>query len=298
MGIGFRNIVKDITAQELEQYRTKRREEDYVLVDVRQPQEYEREHIPGATLIPLGQLEQRMGELDPHKEHVFYCHSGQRSHMASAMALASGRLERVRNLAGGMMGWSGASVPEAPHLDVFADIASLDQALLLAMDMEKAAHVFYRSILDAVQTEWVCSLMQELVDMEKAHARMVYGQLKKCRAAAGGEPPQDFDALFDGLPGEILEGGRSVAELKPWVADAANGACMPLAELAMEIELHAFDLYRAMADHAAQGGTGDAPDSEPARKAQSVFLSLAQQEKEHLRLIMDRLDSFAEEPGA
>lgn len=46
--------------------------EEYNLVDVRQPGEYEAEHIPGTKLIPLGELEERLGELDPAKPTVVY----------------------------------------------------------------------------------------------------------------------------------------------------------------------------------------------------------------------------------
>ena len=46
--------------------------EDYNLVDVRQPGEYEGEHLPGAKLIPVGELEERLEELDPSKPTVAY----------------------------------------------------------------------------------------------------------------------------------------------------------------------------------------------------------------------------------
>ena len=46
--------------------------EDYNLVDVRQPQEYEQAHLPGARLIPLSELAGRLGELDPNKLTIAY----------------------------------------------------------------------------------------------------------------------------------------------------------------------------------------------------------------------------------
>jgi rhodanese-related sulfurtransferase len=46
--------------------------EDYFLVDVRQPKEYEEGHLPGARLIPLGNLEEHMSELDPAKPAIAY----------------------------------------------------------------------------------------------------------------------------------------------------------------------------------------------------------------------------------
>ncbi|MEJ2182557.1 MAG: rhodanese-like domain-containing protein [Nitrospirota bacterium] len=44
----------------------------YALLDVRQPREYEKGHLPGAVLIPLGELRGRLGELDPRKPTVVY----------------------------------------------------------------------------------------------------------------------------------------------------------------------------------------------------------------------------------
>ena len=46
--------------------------EDIVFLDVRQAKEYERGHIPGAKLIPMGELEKRIGELNPDKKTVVY----------------------------------------------------------------------------------------------------------------------------------------------------------------------------------------------------------------------------------
>ena len=59
---------------------------EFVLVDVRQPEEYEVGHIPGARLIPLGELEERHGELEKDKKIIVYCRSGHRS-MGAAILL-------------------------------------------------------------------------------------------------------------------------------------------------------------------------------------------------------------------
>jgi len=45
---------------------------EYNLVDVRQPEEYEKAHLPGARLIPLGSLPERLAELDPQKPTIAY----------------------------------------------------------------------------------------------------------------------------------------------------------------------------------------------------------------------------------
>lgn len=45
---------------------------EYNLIDVRQPKEYEKEHLPGARLIPLSELNDRLGEIDSDKKTITY----------------------------------------------------------------------------------------------------------------------------------------------------------------------------------------------------------------------------------
>jgi molybdopterin/thiamine biosynthesis adenylyltransferase/rhodanese-related sulfurtransferase/molybdopterin converting factor small subunit len=94
----------EISAEEL------RREMDekgsnLVLIDVREPHEWEIAHIEGARLIPLGQLPERLGELDGHAEIVTHCHHGARSMKALALLKGAG-FARVRSLAGGIDAWA------------------------------------------------------------------------------------------------------------------------------------------------------------------------------------------------
>ena len=94
----------EITAEEL------RRELDQkgntlVLIDVREPHEWEIAHIEGAQLIPLGQLPERLGQLDGHAEIVTYCHHGARSMKALGILKGAG-FNKVRSLAGGIDAWA------------------------------------------------------------------------------------------------------------------------------------------------------------------------------------------------
>jgi sulfur-carrier protein adenylyltransferase/sulfurtransferase len=59
-------------AERVRQFLREKNQGEYNLVDVRQPQEYEQEHLPGARLIPMGELESRLGELDPTKPTITY----------------------------------------------------------------------------------------------------------------------------------------------------------------------------------------------------------------------------------
>jgi rhodanese-related sulfurtransferase len=64
--------VSTLPAEKVRQYLNEKNRESYNLIDVRQPKEYEREHLPGAHLIPLGDLPKRLSELDPGKPTIIY----------------------------------------------------------------------------------------------------------------------------------------------------------------------------------------------------------------------------------
>ncbi|MDM4767167.1 MBL fold metallo-hydrolase [Pelomonas sp. SE-A7] len=82
------------------------------LVDVREPQEFSDAlgHIPGAKLLPLNQLTQRLDELDRERPVVAVCRSGARSAQATVLLRKAG-LARVANLAGGMLRWRAEQLP-------------------------------------------------------------------------------------------------------------------------------------------------------------------------------------------
>ena len=64
--------VKALEPDELKHYISQHPEGTYALIDVRQPGEYEKEHIPGAQLIPLPDLANSLNKLDPEKPTIVY----------------------------------------------------------------------------------------------------------------------------------------------------------------------------------------------------------------------------------
>ena len=76
-----------------------------VLLDVREPWEFELARLPNAVLIPLSTLPSAMNELDAEREYVVYCHHGMRSAMA-ANWLKSHGFQHVFNMTGGIDAWS------------------------------------------------------------------------------------------------------------------------------------------------------------------------------------------------
>jgi rhodanese-related sulfurtransferase len=80
-------------------------DEKLFLLDVREPHEFQYAHIADSVLIPLKQIPDRLGELDPQQEIVVICHHGMRSQQA-ANYLAQSGYKNVANLTGGIDAWS------------------------------------------------------------------------------------------------------------------------------------------------------------------------------------------------
>ncbi len=68
----FFRPVSSMDTDEARAYMSREKEGSYTLLDVREPGEYKRAHIPGAKLIPISQLPNRIGELDPGKPLITY----------------------------------------------------------------------------------------------------------------------------------------------------------------------------------------------------------------------------------
>jgi molybdopterin/thiamine biosynthesis adenylyltransferase/rhodanese-related sulfurtransferase len=89
------------------------RGDKFTLVDVREPHEFQICRIPGSVLIPLGELQKRLTELDPMSEIVAHCKSGVRSGKAVDFLKQQG-YKKVRNMKGGIIAWSDKVDPTVP----------------------------------------------------------------------------------------------------------------------------------------------------------------------------------------
>ena len=95
--------VKQLSATELKN--KIQQEETLFLLDVREPHEFQYAHIANSVLIPLNQIPNRLGELDPQQEIVVICHHGMRSQQAANYLFQSG-YKNIANLTGGIDAWS------------------------------------------------------------------------------------------------------------------------------------------------------------------------------------------------
>lgn len=273
--------VRILSAKAFRKYRDTHSEGQYALVDVRQPAEYTCGHIPGAKLIPLPELESRLSELPVDREWVFYCRSGARSMAAATLAMENAVTGKsIYNLTGGIMAWQDRVLTDFPKIETFAADAPLPALLYTAMDLEKGAWRFYEHLRVAHAGEPFADIFTDLSKAETGHAHMVYRFWEKTQTS-----PPPFDTLYFTLPGEILEGGERLRDLLSRLDEASaressqDPPCIHLLEIAMMIELAAFDLYRTLADVASQPETCE------------IFLAIAQAEKSHIQQLIRALEA-------
>ena len=90
--------------------------ETLLLLDCREPDEHETVHIEGAQLIPMSQLVDRVGELEPHRQQpiVVHCHHGGRS-LRVANWLTQQGFSDVKSMAGGIDQWAAQIDPSLPR---------------------------------------------------------------------------------------------------------------------------------------------------------------------------------------
>jgi rhodanese-related sulfurtransferase len=99
---------QEINSEELEEVINSQSNDEYVLLDVRTPQEYNQGHIPGAILVDIydPEFREKVEKLDKDKTYYVICRSGNRSGKACTIMHGLG-FNDLYNLEGGMLDWTG-----------------------------------------------------------------------------------------------------------------------------------------------------------------------------------------------
>lgn len=260
---------KNLSSEALRAFMAGRNESDYLLVDVRQPGEYEAGHIPGAFLLPLSELESTLFKLPADRDLIFYCRSGARSQAAASLAAEAEVTERgIFNLEGGILAWNGKKLADFPRVQVFEKKGGLASLLYTAMDLEKGAWRFYRTAVEKAAGLPLEKTLSKLAAEESAHAKAVYKHWAPIR-----QTHEAFEDLFETLSGDILEGGETLDSALARLEAISGAPCLDLVEMALAIEYAAYDLYRNVAEKSEDSGV------------KSALLSIAQAEKGHMRVL-------------
>ena len=108
------SLTEDADEATVEELKTRLdRHESFLLLDVREPQEFEICRIPGSVLIPLGDLPSRLFELEGRDDMIVHCKSGVRSGKAVKLLREAG-YSKARNLKGGILAWINRIDPTLP----------------------------------------------------------------------------------------------------------------------------------------------------------------------------------------
>lgn len=262
--------VRQISVDEARSFLESSRLGARTLLDVRQDFEYEEGRLPGATHIPLPELADRLGELDPAKPTLVYCRSGARS-LAGANLLAGAGFPGVMSMTGGMSAWNGAqaSGPRDLGLESLLDAATPLQALARAWGMELALEAFYHELAARAADRELKEVFARLAGFEVRHRAAI---LNSARKQQGFGDEAAFEELARGsMRTGILEGGVDAGDYLGRLSDPSDlGEAL---ELAMAIEAQALDLYSRRAALA---------EDEDLRAA---FRLLASEEKAHLQVL-------------
>ena len=266
--------VKSITTDEVRKIIKEKNTEDYCLLDVRQPGEYAEKHIPGAKLIPLGELQAHLNDVDSKKPTIVYCRSGNRSRSAVGMLNGAG-LEDVYNMEGGILAYNGLTAVGPPEAGVFCFPENMQPEELIAMAwyIEDGSQRFIQQIEKMEQDPESSELFAHLAEHKVSHKYSLVNLYKKITGAGAvdGFP----ESVLPPPPAEVMAGCVSVPEALNWARDKQSADIL---EMMMSLEANTLDLYLKLGRKV------------PSEQARSVFIELSEQEKQHLDDIATALE--------
>ncbi len=147
---------------------------DILLLDVRQPEEYKKAHIPGAVLLPLPDLPDRLAGLEASKGIITYCRIGRRS-LAAAQLIADETDSEIYTIDGGIMAWNGlvATGDVERCMIITKDLKNSDEFISLAYTLEDGAERFYLMLSEILTDAKAVELFKKLSEVERNHKKSI-----------------------------------------------------------------------------------------------------------------------------
>lgn len=262
----FFTPVKSFNANEAKAFMSNKGAGEVTLLDVRQPEEYQESHIPGAKLIPIADVATRIKELDAEKPTIVYCAIGGRSRVASQILAGKG-FKEVYNLSGGIKAWESETAfgPQDQGIELFAGNESPEAMLVVAYSLEEGLRDFYLSMAKRTKEEKARRLFDRLAEIEIKHQDRIF---KEYLSISGAQVTREE---FSGnIVSPAMEGGLTTNEyLQRYQSDLEKTT--EIISMAMAIEAQALDLYQRASERAVT------------EKSREVLLKIADEEGSHLR---------------
>lgn len=269
--------VSTITADKAREMIKGKKPEEFCLLDVRQPEEYEQGHIPGAVLIPIDQLPERLGELDPGKPTIVYCAVGGRSRTGASILRNAGFSEPL-NLKGGISAWNGLSTAGPPEAGMayFAGVEEPGDILSLAWALGEGSRRFYEEMANIIEDPEGKKVFNTLTEIEKKHQKFVTDLYDEVTGNIS-DPAAPFYTKY--LPEnemeQLMAGQTKLGQALAW---ARQHSLREVLEYSISLEAKLYDLYFRM----------KGKHTEPT--VNKIYSTLAAEEKNHLDVFIDLLD--------
>lgn len=259
--------VSSWSADKVRKFLEEHHADEYNLIDVRQPKEYSRGHLPGAELVPMTDLHEKMKDFDPQKTTITYCGIGVRSRAAASMLSHAG-FKKVYSMEGGIKAWEGLVAEGEPEMGMayFEPAGTIEEFIGLAWLIEGATQTFYLKMAERFQATEAEPFFNQMGFIEARHQAFLEALFEKI---TGKETGVDFpQSILPELPTEpIVEGGIRLKDALEW-SEAHD--LSEILQMAISFESNAFDRYMLMIPRVEDKETKD------------LFKVLAEEEKAHL----------------
>ena len=272
--------VKRLRPEELKEILERDKIGQFVLVDVRQPEEYRAGHIPGARLVPLGELEARHGELEREKKIVTYCRSGHRS-MGAAILLCGLGFKDTYTMDGGMLDWNYEILTGLPEgkPELVTEKKDVGDVLMIALKLEKGSREFYSQAAEKVKSPKTIEAFLRLARIEEKHMERIYDRYGE---VLGKDRLPAFNLLKQRLNPEYMEGGIEINKALYRIEKRMFRDEMEALEIALEKEYVSYDFYRRVAGVIASADT------------QALLNELAWEERKHIKSLLFEIRKLVE----
>jgi sulfur-carrier protein adenylyltransferase/sulfurtransferase len=273
--------IKKLSPNEVKAILDSDKKGEYVLIDVRQPEEYESGHLPGSVLIPLNEFEARRDDLYRERYRgekvILICQSGRRS-TAAAISLYELGFRDVFVLDGGLNDWREKLITGKPKKrpDLLDKAAIAKNVLVVAIKMEQGAHNFYQTASEKAGSPQARQMFQNLSDAEFGHMKRIY------QRAIDAAPEQAWTGMAEFIAGfdkGLMEGTIEINQALTKVDENFTSEFEAI-DIAIENEYLAYDFYKRSAALVVN------------LESKALLHELAHDERGHAITLLDRLSKI------